>query len=536
MSLTDRAATTPERTALIDADDARTLSYRELDAAVDGVAARLREVLPDDGRLGTRCRPSAAFVVTYHAARRLGSTVVGLDPRLPEDTVAAHVDRAGVDAVVTDEWVELDCPVLLADQLLETIQDIDHRQRDASDRERDTDHRQRDAGDGVQTAHDDITHPRARGASRVTGGGDGVIPDPRPGNDHTTGDGSSQDGEPAVVLFTSGTTGEQRGVRLTERNLRASAVASAFRLGVSPEDRWLCCLPVHHMGGLAPVVRTALYGTTLVVQRAFDAGATAELFESHDVTGVSLVPTQLRRLLEAGAPLDALETVLVGGAPVPGRLRERALAAGVALYPTYGLTEAASQVATALPAEAADHPGTVGQPLYGTRVTVVGETGPVEPGEEGELVVSGPTVTPGYLDESATEAAVGEFGLHTGDVGYRDEAGRLWVLGRRDDLVVTGGELVAPAEVAETLRAHPAVADAAVVGLEDPEWGEALAALVVPEDPTEQQLAATLESHCRDRLPGYKRPKTVALADAIPRTQSGTVDRTAVCERLRGSE
>ena len=497
MNILDRrVAATPERTALVDAADGHTWRYRDLDALVDRAAARLQGLAPDASRVGTLCVPSPGFVVAFHAAMRLGWSVVGLDPRLPEADIAARVEQADIDCLVHGDGSEelpdaVARPALAACALLEG-----------------------DIGRGADHSTDGDT---SRGADhgRLPPDATAECRDPA---------------ETAVILFTSGTTGSPQGVRLTARNLRASAVASAFQLGVSPGDRWLDCLPVHHMGGLAPVVRTALYGTTLVVQRSFEVERTARILDEHDITGVSLVPTQLRRLLDADAPLSALSTVLVGGAPTPESLVERALAADVPIHPSYGLTETASQVATARPAELRQHPGTVGHPLYGLEVTVVDGNEPVGPGERGELVVSGPAVTPGYLDAETTEAAFGEWGLHTGDVGVRDEAGRLWVLGRRDDLVLTGGELVAPRAVVEALRTHPAVDDAAVVGLDDPEWGERIAALVVPDGDLD---AATVRAHCRKRLAAYKCPKTVAFAESLPRTVSGTVDREAVRDRLR---
>jgi len=492
--LARRVAATPERTALVDAADGHTWRYRDLDALVARAASRLQGLAPTTSRVGTLCAPSPGFVVAFHAAMRLGWTVVGLDPRLPEADIAARVEQADIDCLVhhgSDSPASVEPPAVAAEALVagDTGQGSDHGTDGATGR--------RDTHGGLP--------PNATAECR----------DPA---------------ETAVILFTSGTTGSPQGVRLTARNLRASAVASALRLGVSPDDRWLDCLPVHHMGGLAPVVRTAVYGTTLVVQRSFEVEETAQVLDDQDITGVSLVPTQLRRLLDADAPLSALSTVLVGGAPTPESLVERALAADVPIHPSYGLTEAASQVATARPVQLRQHPGTVGHPLYGLEVTVVDGSEPVGPGERGELVVSGPAVTPGYLDAETTEAAFGEWGLHTGDVGVRDEAGRLWVLGRRDDLVLTGGELVAPREVVETLRTHPAVADAAVVGLDDPEWGERIAALVVPDGDID---AATVRAHCRERLAAYKCPKTVAFAESLPRTVSGTVDREAVRDRLR---
>jgi len=246
----------------------------------------------------------------------------------------------------------------------------------------------------------------------------------------------------------------------------------------------------------------------------------------------------LSRLLDAGwEPADALRFVLLGGAPASSELLERCRERDVPVCPTYGMTETASQIATALPEEGAAHEGTVGQPLMFTDVTVVDETGAaVEAGEQGELVVSGPTVTPGYLDDAHTDAAFGDRGLHTGDVGYRDADGRLWILNRRSDRIVTGGENVDPGEVVAALRDHPRVEDAAVVGLEDEEWGERVAALVVPDADSSSDESTlkprALLAHCDDRLAGFKQPKTIGIVDALPRTASGTVDREAVRDRL----
>jgi O-succinylbenzoic acid--CoA ligase len=223
--------------------------------------------------------------------------------------------------------------------------------------------------------------------------------------------------------------------------------------------------------------------------------------------------------------------VLLGGAPARPALIERCLDRGVPVSPTYGTTETASQIATARPPELADAPDTVGRPLLMTSVTVVDERGrPLEAGETGELVVDGPTVTPGYYDDpAADEEAFCPQGFRTGDLGYRDEAGRLFVVGRRSERIVTGGETVDPTEVADAVRSLPGVADAAVVGLPDEAFGERVGALLEPEPgaspPTELRAALA------DRLASHKLPRTVAVGE-LPRTESGTVDREAVRERL----
>ena len=490
-----RAETTPERTALVDSDTGATWSYRELsDAASEaasGLGAQLSAVSTGRDRrprIGFLLGPGPGFVTARYAIWRRGWVAVGLHTKLTASELETHAEAAAVDAVVVDCESQplasnLDCPAIAVGALT----------------------------------------PNGRSENRAVEPGPDEVPiEPA----------EWQPNETALILFTSGTTGEPKGVRLTLGNLVASATASAFRLGVDPSDRWLCCLPVSHMGGLAPTVRTVLYGTTLVVQREFDVAETARTLDEYRITEVSLVPTQLKRLLDSGwTPGSVLETVLLGGAPATDALLDRADSAGVPVYPTYGMTETASQISTATPGQRRAHPGTVGQPLVCTDVTVLDDAQPVDPGEHGELVVDGPTVTPGYLDTAHTDEAFGEYGFHTGDVGYRDECGRLWVVGRRDEVIVTGGELVAPDEVVEALITHEGVDDAAVVGLPDEEWGEQVAAVVVGRD-SESPTEAMLREHCRERLASFKLPKTVEFTDEIPRTGSGTVDREAVIELL----
>lgn len=314
---------------------------------------------------------------------------------------------------------------------------------------------------------------------------------------------------PHSLLFTSGTTGEPKPVLLTWENHRASAMASAANLGVEPDDRWLCCLPVHHVGGLAILLRSAIYGTTAVLHPSFDAAAVAESLVSGEATLVSLVSTMVRRLAEEGmTQAPALRAALLGGGPVPREVLEWGAAHGLPLVQTYGLTETASQVATARVEEALERRGAAGRPLSGVELRT---------GDDGEVLVRGPMVAAGAL------AADGW--LYTGDRGRLDADGLLWIDGRMDDLIVTGGENVAAAEVEEALLAHPAVVEAAVIGSEDPEWGRAVTAFVVLARPASE---AELLTHCRGRLAGFKVPKSVTAVPELPRTESGKVRRVAL--------
>lgn len=333
-----------------------------------------------------------------------------------------------------------------------------------------------------------------------------------------------------AIVFTSGTTGQPKGAMLTYGNHFWSATASAYHLGVLPDDRWLSILPLYHVGGLAVLFRSCLYGAAAVLQEGFDLDAVNRSLNEEAITLVSLVPTMLYRLLpaRAGWP-ERLRLVLLGGAAASPELVAQAAAAGVPVATTYGLTEAASQVATMLPEEVRRKPGSVGRPLLFTEVRVVDDSGaPVPAGEVGEVVVRGPAVMAGYYGEpEATAGALRNGWLHTGDVGYLDDDGDLWLVQRRSDIIVSGGENVYPAEVEAVLRAHPAVAAAAVVGLPDAEWGQQVAALVVPGE-GQTVSAEALRRFARERLAGYKLPRRITFVEELPQTASGKVARAAV--------
>ena len=311
---------------------------------------------------------------------------------------------------------------------------------------------------------------------------------------------------PLTRVLTSGTSGAPKPVDLTMANHEASAAASAQRLGVDPDDRWLCCLPLNHVGGLSILIRSVIYGTAAVIEESFDADRVAALIEGGEVTLASLVPTQLVRLLAADAPVERPRLLLVGGGPLPLDVLDEALGRGATVVQTYGLTEACSQVCALGPEEAHDHAGSAGRPLPGTEVRIDGE----------EILVRGPTV--------ATAALAADGWLHTGDHGRIDDDGYLWVEGRRDDLIVSGGENVRPERVEAALREFPGVLDIAVVGVEDREWGQTVVAFVVP-DATVRPEVGELAEFARARLAPPEVPKRFDFVGSLPRTPSGKLLR-----------
>ena len=307
----------------------------------------------------------------------------------------------------------------------------------------------------------------------------------------------------ALVMHTSGTTGLPKPVALTFGNIRANARGLAQAMGLGGDERWLCPLPLAHVGGLMVVLRSAIMATTAVLAPPpFDEHAIAERLRDGGITTASLVPTQLQRLLDAGAtPGPELRRVLLGGGPMPRALLARAAAAGFPVCPSYGLTQACSTVTVAEPGDLES----AGRPLPGVGVAISGD---------GEIVVSGGTVN-----------ALGS--LRTCDLGRIDSSGRLVVTGRKGDVIISGGENVAPVEVEAVLAEHPDVAEAAVFARPHALWGEAVTALVVLRAGA-RPAQAVLRAHCLERLAPFKVPKAFEFVDELPRTDSGKVRRNAL--------
>ncbi len=311
----------------------------------------------------------------------------------------------------------------------------------------------------------------------------------------------------AVVLSTSGTTGIPKPVELSHGALRAASAASHKRLGVTDTDRWLCCLPLNHIAGFSILVRSQLIGSDPVFVDTFDP----KEIENADATLVSLVPTQLRKVLDASVDLTKFKAVLVGGAAVPPELVERAARAGVNLVRGYGMTETCGGVVYD------------GITLEGVHVRI---------GESSHVEISGPMLMTGYRGApELTNARLRDGWFETRDLG-RLEHGRLEVLGRADGVINTGAEKVLPADVEAVLADHPLVSECAVFGVPDEMWGERTVAVVVPTSgdlPTPDELRL----YVKQQSAHYKVPKDVYLTAAIPRLPSGETDVASLKELLQ---
>jgi O-succinylbenzoic acid--CoA ligase len=462
-----QAQAAPEGPALVAGD--RRWTWASLDLEVARVAGALRAVPVAVGeRVAVLAANDPATVVLLFALRRVGAALVPLNVRLTAAELRAQRERVRPRLLLADDA-------------------------------------RRDVLPGALPLH---------GWGRST---------PEAGSGDRGG--PTEPGADWALLFTSGTTGQPKAARLGVGAFDALARASAANLGPRPGDRWLCNLPLFHVGGLGMAVRCAHDGATLVLHPRFDAEAVARAVRDDGITHLSLVARTLEECLDAGLQPGRLRAVLVGGGPVPPALVDRARGAGIPVLLTYGLTEACSQVTTERPGEADGR--TAGMPLPGLEVRILdGASRPVPAGEEGAIAVRGPTLMRGYLDDDAATAGVLRGGwLHTGDVGRLDGRGRLTVLARRTDLILSGGENVYPAEVEAVLATHPGVAEVAVVARPDARWGQLPVAVVVRRPAASLE---DLEAWARARLAGFKVPAAVVVVDALPRTAAGKVDRAAV--------
>ena len=485
-----RSGLTPSATALY--IDGRSWTFDRLDVLVSRFCFYLREKRIDRGsHVGMLMPNSLPAVCCIFALARIGATLVPLNTRLTPQELGWQIGFAGCSGILSTTGID---ERVVAATLGQTL---------------------------VRSLPHSAAEFEAMLAHYPTRFEPEVQENPK---------------SPQAIAFTSGTTGFPKGVIISYANHFWSAFGSAERLGTRPDDRWLACLPLYHVGGLAVLFRSCLYGTAVVLQDGFDAQGVLDSLRDEAVTLVSLVPTMLGRLLQAGlsrANAPSLRLILLGGASAPPRLLVEAAEANLPIAVTYGLTETTSQVATMEPDRVLLKPGSAGKPLTLATIAIVDDGGRDLPHDTpGEIVVSGPMVMGGYYnDPVATTEKLHDGHLHTGDIGYLDDEGDLWVLDRRSDLIVSGGENVYPAEVERILQEYPGVSQVCVVGLPHPEWGQQVTAVIVPRDPDRFDKGDLL-TFSRTRLAGYKQPKAIFIVDQLPQTGSGKVNRRSVAELM----
>ncbi|MDG4824834.1 long-chain fatty acid--CoA ligase [Asanoa sp. WMMD1127] len=468
--LRESARRDPDKTAVIFGD--RKVSYAELDAAADRAAAGLLRYARRGDRVALMLPNRVEFLECYFGILKAGLVAVPMNPLLK---------AAEVDHILTDSGAR----VLIAGDVSRAA--VAHA--------------------GVPVLNPDESDFLAADA-------------PLPWAASTDSD------DTAVIIYTSGTTGRPKGAELTHFQLYLNCSLAGERFDTRPDDVSLAVLPFFHVYGLSSVVNVVIRkGGTIVAVPKFDVDLVLDALHDHRVSVLAGVPTMYHALLHAdlgGRDLSALRIGSCGGASMPEAvLKGVEQRFGITVLEGYGLSETGS---TATMNHSVDDRRirSIGKPIWGVDVRVAGPDGAEQPvGEVGELLVRGHVVMKGYHgDPAATAAAIQDGWLHTGDLGYRDADGFLYVVDRMKDLIIRGGFNVYPREVEEVLYTHPAVAEAAVVGRPDERVGEEIVAVVTVRPGADLDPAEVI-AFCRERLADYKSPREVRVRDSLPKSATG---------------
>jgi fatty-acyl-CoA synthase len=475
--LSARALRSPERLALT--FEGETWTYADFERRIAGVAGTLRAGGVQRGdRVGYLGFNHPAFLVALFAANRLGAMFVPLNFRLTGPELEYIAGDAGIHTLlVGDEHREL------AEQIRPNV-----------------------------------------GCKRF------LFQDSPPGGQPVPAAGSGKADDVAVIMYTSGTTGRPKGAMLTNGNLWWNNVNAMLTMDVESSDVTLNSAPLFHIGGLnVTTLQAFMKGAHVVLHKQFDPAAFLADVPRYRVTTHFAVPAML--LFVSGHPafaeadLSSLRMIVVGGAPVPESLLRLYQARGITVLQGYGLTETSPMVTFLTPESALAKLGSAGKPPLLTDVRLADPDGVTleEPHARGEVCVRGPNIMAGYWQQpEATAAAIRNGWFHTGDVGYFDDEGFLYICDRVKDMVISGGENVYPAEVENVLYRHPAIAEVAVIGLPDETWGEAIVAVVALKPGAELTLEA-LQDFAAPQLARYKIPRRVQFVEALPRNSTGKV-------------
>jgi acyl-CoA synthetase (AMP-forming)/AMP-acid ligase II len=485
----------PDRPALV--DELGTLTWRQLDERINALAVALQRLPSGQPNvLGIMCRNHRGFVEALVAGNRIGSDILLLNTSFAGPALADVVNREGVDAVIYDE---------------EFAATVDRALADKPD------------------------------ATRILGWTDGphdltvesLI------TDHAGQRPERTDRKSKMILLTSGTTGTPKGAKQSGGGAGVGTLKAILdRTPWRAEEPIVIVAPMFHAWGFSQLIFAASMACTVITRRKFDPEATLDLIDRHRATGLAVVPVMFDRIMDL--PDDVRNRYsgrsLRFAAASGSRMRPDVVTAfmdqfGDVIYNNYNATEA-GMIATATPEDLRAAPDTAGRPAGGTEIRILDpDFKEVPTGEVGSIYVRNDTQFDGYTSGNSKDFNAGF--MSSGDVGYLDENGRLFVVGRDDEMIVSGGENVYPIEVEKALAAHPEVAEAAVIGVDDEQYGQRLAAFVVLA-PGASADTDTLKHHVRENLANYKVPREIALVDELPRGSTGKILRAELQSRVSG--
>jgi acyl-CoA synthetase (AMP-forming)/AMP-acid ligase II len=485
----------PDRPGLI--DELGTLTWRQLDERINALAAALQDLPSGQPKVvGIMCRNHRGFVEAVVAANRIGSDVVLLNTSFAGPAMADVVNREGVDAAIYDEEFTATVDRALADK------------------------------------------PDATRIAAWTEGQHELTVE-KLINDHAGQQPARTGRKGKMILLTSGTTGSPKGANQSGGSAGIGTLKAILdRTPWRAEETIVIVAPMFHAWGFSQLIFAASMACTVVTRRKFDPEATLDLVDRHQATGLAVVPVMFDRIMDLPGEIRnrysgrSLRFAAASGS----RMRPDVVTAfmdqfGDVIYNNYNATEA-GMIATATPADLRAAPDTAGRPAGGTEIRILDpEFNELPAGEVGGIYVHNDTQFDGYTSGTTKDFHAGF--MSSGDVGYLDEAGRLFVVGRDDEMIVSGGENVYPIEVEKTLAAHNEVAEAAVIGVDDEQYGQRLAAFVVLE-PGSSATVDTLKQHVRDNLANYKVPREISVLDELPRGSTGKILRAELQAKVNG--
>lgn len=473
--LSKRAQLTPEQIA-VELPDGTVLTCKELEEKSKRFARKLASIgIKEGSHVGIISENNKSMAIAIHALSYLGSVAVLLNIRLTDKELNFQINDAKISHILMSDTFEADTNGMHFSVSARTFTDIENCTEQQVPLK-------------TEINLDDIF----------------------------------------TIIYTSGTTGFPKGVMHTYGNHWWSAVASVLNLGIATTDKWLAALPIFHVSGLSILIRSTIYGIPVYLLEKFDEKVVQEAIMAKGVTIVSVVTVMLKRLVDIIGDQhypEAFRCMLLGGGPAPEPLLVKAKKHHIPVFQTYGMTETSSQIVTLSPKDALAKTGSAGKPLFPAQLKIdqKNENG------IGEIFVKGPMVTSGYFNrDEATRAAFQNGWLATGDLGLMDEEGFLYVVDRRKDLIISGGENIYPSEIESVLSGMDRIMEVGVVGVDDETWGQVPAVFVVSQDDT--VTVRDIIDYATRHLAAYKLPKQIYFVDHLPRNASNKLKRNKLAE------